>query len=113
MRIFGTLSPNTILVADSIQAGRGTIIRADSSSFEVAFDVIPAGELVALAMEVKVTNLPVGGLISNQFSVTAGNLDGTILTDDPDTEPTGDATQTRVFSLIDQGDTWLPIIWGE
>ncbi len=111
--IVGSLSPHTVLIADSIQAGRGTIVRADSNSFEVVFDVIPAGQLAALAIEVTVTNLPTGGLISNQFSVTASNLDGVVMTDDPDTESVDDPTETRVFSLIDQGDTWLPIIWGE
>jgi hypothetical protein len=110
--ISGTLSPTTVLAVGSIEAGRGVVKSADSSSFTIEFDVLPAGELVGMAMEVTVTGMPGGGEISNQFVVTAGNLIGEVRTDNPATIEPDDSTKTPVAPAVERGATWLPIIWG-
>lgn len=100
-----TLTPSagTELVAGSVTTTQGTVTAGNTvgdTSIAIDLGAVPAGDEIVATFDVRISQpLPAGiTAVANQASVTATNLAGPVLSDDPATPTAGDPTVTTLGS---------------
>ncbi len=96
VRLTDTVPANTALVTGTVQTSQGTVVTEDPVDIDLG--QVDAGTTATVTFRVTVDDpFPVESTeVANQATVESAELDP-VASDDPDTEPTGDATATEVF----------------
>ena len=107
------LDPNVRLIAGSVSSSRGTVTSGTNADEEVQVNIddLAASDKVLITFQVRIVTAT-NAVISHQANLTSDSVNGLtgLLSDDPDTASTSDATLTPLGSKPPLRAAYLPLI---